>query len=53
MVIYLTEANNDPIGYLQEKKNYHMVELVEKLTNDDCRCIYDHYNFACLKEVMK
>ena len=53
MVIYLTEANNDPVGYLQEKKNYHMVELVEKLTNDDCRCIYDHYNFACLKEVMK
>lgn len=53
MVIYLTEANNDPIGYLQEKKNYHMVELVEKLTNDDCRCIYNHYNFACLKEVMK
>ena len=53
MVIYLTEANNDPIGYLQEKKNYHMVELVEKLTNDDCRSIYNHYNFACLKEVMK
>lgn len=53
MVIYLTEANNDPIGYLQEKKNYHMVELVEKLTNADCRSIYNHYNFACLKEVMK
>nr|WP_329999082.1 TOPRIM nucleotidyl transferase/hydrolase domain-containing protein [Catenibacterium mitsuokai] len=53
MVIYLTEANNDPIGYLQEKKNYHMVELVEKLTDDDCRCIYNHYNFACLREVMK
>ena len=52
MVIYLTEANNDPIGYLQEKKNYHMVELVEKLTNADCRSIYNHYNFACLKEVM-
>lgn len=52
MVIYLTEANNDPIGYLQEKKNYHMVELVEKLTDEDCICIYNHYNFACLKEVM-
>lgn len=52
MVIYLTEANNDPIGYLQEKKNHHMVELVEKLTDEDCMCIYNHYNFACLKEVM-
>ena len=53
MVSYLKKANNDPIGYLQEKKNYHMVELVEKLTDDDCRCIYNHYNFACLREVMK
>lgn len=52
MVIYLTEANNDLIGYLQEKKNHHMVELVEKLTDEDCMCIYNHYNFACLKEVM-
>lgn len=53
MVRYLKKANNDPIGYLQEKKNYHMVELVEKLTDDDCRCIYNHYNFACLREVIK
>lgn len=52
MVRYLKKANNDPIGYLQEKKNHHMVELVEKLTDEDCMCIYDHYNFACLKEVM-
>lgn len=52
MVIYLKKANNDPIGYLQEKKNHHMVELVEKLTDEDCMCIYNHYNFACLKEVM-
>lgn len=52
MVIYLKKANNDPIGYLQEKKNHHMVELVEKLTDEDCMCIYNHYNFACFKEVM-
>ena len=52
MVIYLKKANNDTIGYLQEKKNHHMVELVEKLTDEDCMCIYNHYNFACLKEVM-
>ncbi|OPJ62567.1 ATP-dependent nuclease [Clostridium oryzae] len=52
MVKYLTNADNDVIGYLHEAKNYHMVELVEKLTDDDCRKIYEHYNFECLKEVM-
>lgn len=52
MIIYLPNADGDPIGYLQDAKNNHMVELVEKLTADDCKCIYEHYNFACLKEVM-
>lgn len=52
MVKYLPESNGDVIGYLQASKNNHMVELVEKLTNDDCKTIYEHYNFACLKEVM-
>ena len=39
-------------GYLQDAKNNNMVKLVEKLTPEDCRKIYNHYNFACLKEVM-
>lgn len=52
MVKYLPESDSDVIGYLQASKNNHMVELVEKLTNDDCKTIYEHYNFACLKEVM-
>lgn len=41
----------NPVDYLQDAKNYHMVELIEKLTEVDCRKIYNHYNFACLKEV--
>ena len=49
---YLPEADGDPIGYLQDAKNNNMVKLVEKLTTEDCRTIYNHYNFACLKEVM-
>ena len=53
MIEYLPEAEGDVIGYLQDKKKYHMVELVEKLTHADCLKIYRHYNFACLKEVMK
>lgn len=40
-----------PVDYLQDAKHYHMVELVEKLSDKDCKAIYDHYNFACLKEV--
>ena len=52
MLADLPAADGDVIGYLQSAKNNHMVELVEKLTAKDCRCIYEHYNFACLKEVM-
>ena len=43
--------NDDPVKYLQDAKNYHMVELIKKLTDEDCKEIYNHYNFACLKEV--
>lgn len=53
MTSYLPDVYENPITYLQDAKNNHMVELVEKLTKEDCRCIYEHYNFACLKEVMK
>ena len=53
MVAYLPKSNGNPIKYLQRSKNYHMVELIDKLTAEDCRIIYDNYNFACLKEVME
>lgn len=44
---------NSPVDYLQDSKHYHMVELVEKLTDKDCETIYNHYNFECLKEIAK
>lgn len=53
MLEYLPDADGDAIAYLQDAKNNHMVMLVEKLTHDDCKTIYEHYNFACLKEVMQ
>lgn len=53
MLEYLPDADGDAIAYLQDAKNNHMVMLVEKLTKDDCKTIYEHYNFACLKEVMQ
>lgn len=52
MIAYLPNADGDPIKYLQDAKNNHMVELAEKLTAEDCRCIYEHYNFACLQEAL-
>lgn len=52
MVAYLENAEGDPVNYLKEAKHIHMVELVEKLTYKDCKCIYEHYNFACLKELL-
>lgn len=44
-------GETSPVDYLQDSKHYHMVELIEKLTDADCIAIYNHYNFACLKEV--
>ena len=41
----------DPVGYLQKSKDFNMVELIEKLTEEDCKLIYEHSNFSCLKEV--
>ncbi len=43
---------DDPVKYLKNKKHYNMAELVAKLTVDDCEVIIQHYNFACLKEII-
>ncbi|HAP2864214.1 TPA: AAA family ATPase [Enterococcus faecalis] len=41
------------VKYLQDSKHYHMVELVEKISDEDCRKITDHYNFSFFKEISK
>ena len=46
-----SNVTDDPVEYLKNSKKYHMVDLVKKLTDDDCKKIYYHYNFACLKEI--
>ena len=51
LVKYL--KTTDPVGYLQDSKSFNMEKLVEKLTSKDCKCIYESYNFECLKEVLK
>lgn len=35
--------NDNPVKYLQDAKHYHMVELIEKLSDTDCRTIYIMY----------
>jgi len=42
----------DAVEYLQEAKHYHMEELIKVISDEDCTKIYEHYNFACLKEVL-
>ncbi len=49
--VLVGHLGDDPIEYLQDAKHYHMVELVGKLSDANCRKIYAHYNFACLKAV--
>ena len=53
MVDYLPDANGDVVSYLKDAKKYNMVELVEKLTDDDCKKIMEHYNFKCLEDILK
>lgn len=36
-----------------KKKHFHMADLVEAITDADCRTIFGHYNFACLEEITK
>lgn len=46
-------GTKDPVKYLQKSKLYNMTELVNTLDNEICREIYNHYNFACLREVLE
>lgn len=52
MVNYLPDANGKVVEYLQDHKKYNMVELINNLKDEDCNKIYQHYNFACLKEIL-
>ena len=41
----------EPVEYLQQSKSYNMAELLSHLTEQDCKVIYAHNNFSCLKEL--
>ena len=48
---YLSTPN--PVKYLQKSKRFHMADLVKEIQDDDCKVIFEHYNFACLEEIIK
>ena len=41
----------DPVNYLQNKKLYNMVELVERMNEKDSEDIYKHSLFSCLRKM--
>ena len=41
---------NSPVEYLQEKKMINMIELIKKLTKEDCEKIYNSEQFYCIKD---
>lgn len=47
------KTRKNVVNYLQEAKCYNMAKMIKYLTDEDCYKIYEHYNFACLKEVTK
>ena len=49
LISYL--KNDDPVKDLQQSKEYHMAELIQKLSDEDCKTIAAHDNFQCLQEL--
>lgn len=47
MCMYLDTEN--PVEYLQNKKMINMIELINKLTKEDCKKIYNSEQFYCIK----
>lgn len=48
MCTYL--GTDNPVEYLQEKKMINMIELIKKLTKEDCERIYNSEQFYCIKD---
>jgi len=46
-----TYLGQNPVEYLQQSKSYNMAELLTHLTEQDCKELYAHNNFSCLKEL--
>ncbi|WP_302966787.1 ATP-dependent nuclease [Intestinibacter bartlettii] len=50
---YLQKEEHKVVSYLQDRKLFNMVELIEHLTFDDCEAVYEDEKFKCLKEMVR
>lgn len=50
---YLQKEEHKVVLYLQDRKLFNMVELIEHLTFDDCEAVYEDEKFKCLKEMVR
>lgn len=48
-----TVFGDNPIKRLQDKKLLHMITLINNLTDEECKIIFDHPNFEALKRLVK
>lgn len=45
------DTNHDAVTYLQKQKLMRMIELCDFLKEEDCKMIYNHSLFECLKKL--
>ena len=50
---YLQKEEHKVVSYLQDRKLFNMVELIEHLTFDDCEAVYEDEKFKCLREMVR
>lgn len=51
MEAILDKRSDKVVDYLQDRKLFNMVELVQELSKEDCEKIYKSDKFACLREL--
>ena len=50
---YLQKEEHKVVSYLQDRKLFNMVELIEHLTFEDCEAVYEDEKFKCLREMVR
>lgn len=48
---FMDTWKDNAVAYLQQKKLLRMIRFCDNLNDENCRLIYDHRNFECLKKL--
>lgn len=43
----------NPVSKLQDKKMLNMIKLTKVLTTENCKEVYSHSNFECLRRLVE